>query len=777
MLRVASVRSLVGVLGIGLAVVSLSTAATRDYAVEVTVAAQESPPRLDFSWRADPTAAEYRVFRKAVDESVWTGPIAVLAGSATTFGDGDVAVGEAYEYSFQKTRGVVIDTVRAAGGTAVTFTIKDSWGDGVCCEQGLGSYKVTGCGTVYASGGAFGDSASSSFTVGSPGDPSAEVVVTITLDVFGSETTWKLTDDVTGQTLSQGGPYSSPRFGHVLAGVGSWAPEDPGAVLLLVAGPVAGPLAAQIGRLEIDLIRDGYRVTRRDVPDGTAVPAVKDIIVDACRADPTISTLFILGHVAVPYSGDIHGAHPDHWGAWPADVFYGDLDGVWTDSIVTNTGSTWPANHNVPGDGKFDQTYLPSNVELAVGRVDLAGMTIFPQSEVELVGRYLDKDHAYRTGQVSVPRRGLIQDRVGEVSGVAYACTGWRNFTAMFGPGSVHTGTWLPTLETEGYLAAYGCSPSSFTSCSGVVSTSDFATRTIHAVFTMLMGSYFGDWDKPNDLLRAPLGSVEYPLACCWAGRPAWNFHHMALGYPIGHSARVTQNNHLLYMIGYGGRQIHIALMGDPTLRLHVVKPPTGLALTEGQGGSIDLAWCPPADSVAGYNVYRAPALYGDFIRINAGPVADTAFVDSAPLAGRNAYMVRAVKLETTGSGTYYNLSAGVIDSVDAAAGVAPSAPSAPDAPGGAADSRLGAAPNPSRGATEITFDCATPGQVRLRIYDGAGRLVRTLDGGRRDPGRHTLTWDGRDARGRPVAGGVYFLEVSTGGGGQILSSKLVRVE
>ena len=73
--------------------------------------------------------------------------------------------------------------------------------------------------------------------------------------------------------------------------------------------------------------------------------------------------------------------HSNHVGAWPADVFYGDMAGAWTDSSVSDSGASDPRNRNVPGDGKFDQSRLPFNVELQVGRVDLANLPAFPQSE------------------------------------------------------------------------------------------------------------------------------------------------------------------------------------------------------------------------------------------------------------------------------------------------------------------------------------------------------------------------------------------------------------
>ncbi|MFH1313952.1 MAG: FlgD immunoglobulin-like domain containing protein [Candidatus Eisenbacteria bacterium] len=754
-----------------LLIAAQSICATRDYAVEVSATVQESPPQIDFSWVADLTATEYRIFKKSIADTVWTGPIAVLGGGTTTFTDTDVAVGEAYEYSFRKTRGTIIDTVEIASGTSVTFTIYDSWGDGICCDQGLGFYDVTGCDTLYASGGSFGSYESTSFTIGSPESPCSALVVSITLDTFGAETSWQLTVDETGDTLAQGGPYSAPRFGHILAGIRYTPPEDVGTVLLLVDEPVADSLENELTRLELDMIRDGYRVRRCDVPDGTPVPTVKSLIMARCQSDPTISTLFLFGNIAVPYSGDVHGAHANHQGAWPADLYYGELDGAWTDSIVNNTSASRPANHNIPGDGKFDQTFLPSDVDLQVGRVDLSRLPAFAESEVGLLRRYLDKDHAFRTGEISLPRRGLIDDNVGVGGGTAYACTGWRNFTAMFGSPATRARSWLPTLETDGYLCAYGCGPGSYSSCGGVATTADFATLTMQTVFTMLMGSYFGDWDNSNNVLRAPLGSANYPLVCFWAGRPAWHLHHMAMGYPIGYSARITQNNHTLYMIAYGGRQIHTALMGDPTLRLHAVKPPPALSLECAEVGEIRLTWSAPGDSaVAGYHVYRSESLHGGFTRLSPALIEDTTYVDSAPVSGRNIYMVRAVKTESTASGTYLNPSPGIIDSIEAVAGVEPPGHGTlPEA------TFLGSSPNPFLAGTKITFHLAGPGRADLRIHDVTGRLVHVITSGPLPAGKHTLKWDGCDRDGHHVTSGIYFVSLKTGR--SVISSKVVKVE
>jgi hypothetical protein len=71
--------------------------------------------------------------------------------------------------------------------------------------------------------------------------------------------------------------------------------------------------------------------------------------------------------------------------------------------------------------------------------------------------------------------------------------------------------------------------------------------------------------------------------------------------------------------------------------------------------------------------------------------------------------------------------------------------------------------PNPFRSDTQLRFDVpANGGPALIGVFDLQGRLVRTLSGGERLAGRHTLTWDGRDAAGRKVAAGVYFVRLQT---------------
>ena len=78
--------------------------------------------------------------------------------------------------------------------------------------------------------------------------------------------------------------------------------------------------------------------------------------------------------------------------------------------------------------------------------------------------------------------------------------------------------------------------------------------------------------------------------------------------------------------------------------------------------------------------------------------------------------------------------------------------------------------PNPFRNRTTVSFSLPHAAVVRVRVFDSAGALVRTLHDGRLAAGAHDLDWDGRDASGRRVAAGLYLVRAEYEG--RLLSGK-----
>jgi hypothetical protein len=73
--------------------------------------------------------------------------------------------------------------------------------------------------------------------------------------------------------------------------------------------------------------------------------------------------------------------------------------------------------------------------------------------------------------------------------------------------------------------------------------------------------------------------------------------------------------------------------------------------------------------------------------------------------------------------------------------------------------------PNPFNPSTTIAYDVpAGGGKVTLRVYDVAGRLVRTLVDGTQPAGQKTVGWDGANGAGKRAASGVYFYRMTAPG-------------
>ena len=70
--------------------------------------------------------------------------------------------------------------------------------------------------------------------------------------------------------------------------------------------------------------------------------------------------------------------------------------------------------------------------------------------------------------------------------------------------------------------------------------------------------------------------------------------------------------------------------------------------------------------------------------------------------------------------------------------------------------------PNPFNGKTVVSYEVPGNGEVDLSIYSLLGKKVKTLVDRLQVSGRHTVTWDGSDESGSPVASGAYYCRLRT---------------
>ncbi len=449
-----------------------------------------------------------------------------------------------------------------------------------------------------------------------------------------------------------GNPYT-----YIYGGVNVAQVDYRGKLILLVDDRFSGSLNLELKLLESDIIGDGWQVIRHNVSSSALVTDVKDIIKTEYTKDPqNVKAVFLFGNIPVPYSGEIAwDSHPDHSGAWPSDGYYADMVGTWTDNVASTVQARRSENKNIIGDGKFDQNYFPALTTLQIGRVDLSKMNLFVEPEETLLRNYLNKNHKFKHKLFFAEPRAVIDNNFGldGFDASYYASCGWRSFVSMFTTSNITNGDFFTNTTVRPYLWAYFAGGGTYSSAQGVGTTTNFASRIPKAVFNMSFGSYFGDWDSSDNFLRAPLASEGWGLSNCWAGRPYWINHHTALGETLGYSAWITMRNTCYQSDGPNSNPISINLMGDPTLRIHPVAPPAKLLVINKQ-----LTWEASAETVLAYCIYRKNVTTGKYDKI--GTTTNTTYEDVTANADINYYMVRAQKLETSNSGSYYNLSQGV---------------------------------------------------------------------------------------------------------------------
>lgn len=469
--------------------------------------------------------------------------------------------------------------------------------------------------------------------------------------------------------------------------------DDRGRVIVLVEEGVASGLTAQLEQLRSDLVGDGWTVLIHEAPRHpdnawnaqainpryvTDLARTKALIqADYAAAPADTKAVLIIGHVTIPYSGvNYEDGHWEMNGAWPADSYYGDVDGRWSDSVM-NTGANLrdPARRNVPGDGKLDannfKQYITTpggenGLELAVGRIDFARLPAFKSSsELALLRQYLAKDHRYRMKEIRFEHAAIA----GAYFSGTFSGTGQSIYL-----NALATGTRLGGLDQILHGNAFQGSPSALWAFQGgygandtlhnnradaaaqgvaPVTTALLATSLPepHIAFYQLKGSYFGDWNlADNGLLRALLATPNYGLAACWTMNTIWHFENLGVGEPLGdglvRTARSIASTRTTF------------ILGDPTLRAQVTAPPSRVSGRKRPNGAVELRWGLSAEASAGYFIYRSVKGYdGPFEKVTAGPVTGAAYLDADAPAAKKLYQVRAAQQVVTGSGAFTNLS------------------------------------------------------------------------------------------------------------------------
>ncbi len=83
--------------------------------------------------------------------------------------------------------------------------------------------------------------------------------------------------------------------------------------------------------------------------------------------------------------------------------------------------------------------------------------------------------------------------------------------------------------------------------------------------------------------------------------------------------------------------------------------------------------------------------------------------------------------------------------------------------------------PNPFNPVTHIEFDIPVAGMTTLTIYNLQGQAVNELIQGHLNLGHHQVTWNGTNHNGTPVSSGMYFCQLQTEYGQQLITMVFMK--
>ncbi len=453
-----------------------------------------------------------------------------------------------------------------------------------------------------------------------------------------------------------------------------------GRMILVIDNTFETSLSTEISQLKTDLTNEGWLVIEIYVPRATtweteaSILTVKNEIVTAYTNSPENdkpSHLFLLGHIPIARSGlgeATPDEHDENKGARGADCFYADIDGVFTDLATFNPENIDVKAINLPNDLKWDQDYIPSQLEMAFGRVDFADIAGSSINEENLLRNYLNKLHNYRIvfdgcdmGNKTAFNFGYDNSNDGS----------YRSLIPISGAENVdfYSGN-LPFPQWVSQNGPYQL----FMQNIQVPDTSQLQTYGMNSTIFSSDQSYWGYWDEPYIFgaygkIRELLSLNTKCLGIIYTTTGINIFHQPGMGETMGWSCKRimdhNQTNSLYlkpsqqYDTPVYWNRTHFQYHGDPTLRLNQVKPPSNVQVSFLNGHTI--TWSASTDTnIIGYHVYRSYSEFGPYQRLTSNVITELTFTDTDLTAVVRNYIVKAVKLETTGSGTYLNPSIGI---------------------------------------------------------------------------------------------------------------------
>jgi len=555
---------------------------------------------------------------------------------------------------------------------------------------------------------------------------------------------------------------------------------------LLVEDTLAPFITNNIDTMVADLMRESYALAVYAV-SGNSPESLKNFLISEYQAG-MVSAVFI-GDLPIAWFQLIddwnnNGVRdPDEgYEEFPCDLYFMDLDGVWEDNFIQLD----TLDSLVPGaDGIYDTHYGEMSPEISISRMPVSVLG-FP---VQTLQFYFNKDHDYRNAQLPVRDRSL-----------AYVDDDWVAWAYQWDAdlGMVYSDRVLISDVEQTRAADYrpriDSAPYQWVGL--------FAHSWPGGHGWKYNGGQSWDWFYADEIPTINPVAVFYNLFACsnarfvesgfCGGRYVFNtstglaslgstktgsmlefqdfYSQLAMGKTLGEAfrewfgARISDVFEPWEKSWFYG----MCVIGDGLLKTHTPID-VGVQRIIAPRGALD-SGSVVTPQVKVKNFGNATVDFSVILRIGTG-YEDTRDAyglnpNDSIIVDFNLWNARPLGTQVTRcttllAGDVNSFNDLLIDSVVVVPGP------------GIADNRTKIVPgkcgldiitpNPFIAQTVISLAIPKEGQVDLAIYNGSGKLVRTLKAGNTKAGIYKLLWDGTDNQNQPTPEGIYFIRLKAG--------------
>ncbi len=178
-------------------------------------------------------------------------------------------------------------------------------------------------------------------------------------------------------------------------------------IALIVEDRLVSSLDSSLTQYKIDLQNEGYQVTiESNVSSSTPPIEIRKLLHDEYRKNQNLTGAVLIGDISALIFNDLADQGDPYWHDYLADFYYMDLDGVWEDTdnngvfdLHKNSGNIfW---RKIKKFMNFTDEKLP---EIWVSRIRADKLTSLGD-ELSLLKSYFEKNHKYRTRQLTLPEK------------------------------------------------------------------------------------------------------------------------------------------------------------------------------------------------------------------------------------------------------------------------------------------------------------------------------------------------------------------------------------